>query len=67
LWLRAMKNRGVDIRGLYGYDSALLAATQRSDWLANHTEPPLQTTKGSVDHVEESIRSILDECCQPAH
>lgn len=65
-WLRAMKNRGVDIRKLYGYDSSLLAATQRSDWLAENTEPRLPATNASVDRVEERIRAILNGRCQPA-
>jgi hypothetical protein len=65
MWLRAMENRGIDIRDLYGYDTALLAATQRNGWLADHTEPRLDASSGSGDRVEEMMRSILAECCQP--
>jgi hypothetical protein len=67
LWLRAMKNRGVDIRSLYGYDTSLLTATQRTGWLAEHTEPRMHASNGSGDRVEEIMRSILVGCCQPAH
>ena len=28
-WLQAMKDRGIDIRGLYGYDASLLADTRK--------------------------------------
>jgi D-isomer specific 2-hydroxyacid dehydrogenase-like protein len=59
LWLQAMKKRGIDIRSLYGYDTSLLAATQRSGWFAEHTEPRPQATDGSGDRVEEMMRSIL--------
>ena len=38
-WQLALKNRGIDIRELYGYDPALLAATQCTDWLADNSEP----------------------------
>jgi hypothetical protein len=65
-WLRAMKTRGVDIREVYGYDTTLLAETHHNDWLAEHTEPRLQTNNGSVDRVEETVKSMLAECCQPA-
>jgi hypothetical protein len=66
LWLRAMKTRGIDIHGLYGYDTSLLAATQRSGWLAEHTEPRRHGNDGAGDRVEEMMRSILGECCQSA-
>ena len=66
LWLGAMKTRGIDIRGLYGYDTSLLAATQRSGWLAEHTEPRRHGNDGAGDRVEEMMRSILGECCQSA-
>jgi hypothetical protein len=66
LWLRAMKNRGIDIRGLYGYDTSLLAATQRNGWLAEHTEPRVHAGDVSGERIEEMMRSIVGECCQPA-
>jgi hypothetical protein len=66
LWLRAMQNRGIDIQALYGYDDALLAATQRNGWLAEQTEPRLETGNKRVDAVEDRIRSILDGCYRPA-
>jgi hypothetical protein len=67
LWVRALTNRGVDIRELYGYDPSLLAAMQSSDWLARNTEPRLPAGNASGDRVEEMMRSILNGCCQPAH
>jgi hypothetical protein len=65
MWLRAMENRGIDIRDLYGYDTALLAATQRKGWLANNTEPRLNAGSESSDPVEERMRSILAGCYRP--
>jgi hypothetical protein len=65
-WLRAMQNRGIDVRTMYGYDPSLLAATHRSDWLADNTEPPLQAGKGLTGRIEERMRFILDDCCGPA-
>lgn len=66
MWLHAMKNRRVDIRHLYGYDESLLAAAQHKDWMARNTEPRLESRNGAADHVEETMRSILDSFCQPA-
>jgi hypothetical protein len=65
LWLRAMKNRGVDIRSLYGYDASLLAATQQNGWLAANTEPRPHANNGSGDVVEEMMQSILRPNHQP--
>jgi D-isomer specific 2-hydroxyacid dehydrogenase, NAD binding domain len=65
-WLTAMKNRGVDIRKLYGYDPSLIAATERPDWLADNTQPRLQADSKSEKRVEEVMRSILRGCGQPA-
>ena len=65
MWLRAMENRGIDIRDLYGYDTSLLAATQRNGWLANNTEPRFDAGNESGDRVEERMRSILAACCRP--
>src|SRR5688572_33491957 len=31
VWCSAMKNRGIDIRSIYGYDAALLAATRSEE------------------------------------
>lgn len=61
LWLRAMENRGVDVQRLYGYDENLLAKTQRNEWLADHSEPRLPANNGSIDRVEETMRSMLAE------
>lgn len=67
LWCSAMKSRGIDIRSIYGYDAALLAATQRNDWFAEHTEPRPVAGRGSDDRVEEVMRSMLYAEYQPVH
>lgn len=66
VWCSAMKNRGIDIRSIYGYDAALLAATQRDDWFAEYTEPRSVAGRGSDDRVEEMMRSMLFADYQPA-
>ena len=66
-WRWAMKNRGIDIRSIYGYDAALLAAIERDDWFVDNTEPRSTANGGSNDRAEEMMRSILDACYQPAH
>lgn len=66
LWRWAMKNRAINILELYGYDLALLAAIHRTDWIAANTEPLGLADKGAEDPVEQPIKAILDECCQPA-
>ena len=65
-WCWAMKNRGIDIRSIYGYDPALLAATQCVEWFAEKTEPRTATV-GMDDLVEQMMRSILDRHYQLAH
>ena len=65
-WQLALKNRGIDIRELYGYDPALLAATQCTDWLADNSEPRSPLNTASVQRVENAIRVMLDQCCQQA-
>ena len=67
LWRRAMNDRGIDIRSIYGYDAALLAATQRNDWFEEHTEPRSFAGRGSEDRVEEMMRSMLYADYQPVH
>jgi hypothetical protein len=59
-WRWAMKNRGIDIPSIYGYDPALLAAIQRDDWFVDNTEPRPSANGGSNDRTEEMMRSILD-------
>lgn len=66
-WRIALNDRGIDIRGLYGYDPALLAAMQRTDWLADNSEPRSLFSAAADDRVEDAIRVILDQCCQQAH
>jgi hypothetical protein len=65
IWYWAMKNRGIDIRSIYGYDPALLAATQCIDWFAEKTEPAL--IGGLEDRIERRMKSILDCHYQRAH
>lgn len=65
LWRRAMTDRGIDIRSIYGYDATLLAATQRNDWFADHTEPRSIDRRGSDDRLEEMMRSMLYADYQP--
>src|SRR5688572_29271074 len=66
-WQLALKNRGIDIRELYAYDPALLAATQRTDWLADNSEPRSLLNTASVHRVENAMRVMLEQCCRQAH
>lgn len=65
-WHWAMKNRGIDIQSVYGYDATLLAATQRDDWFVNNTEPHRSANRESDDRAEEMMRSMLEAYYQPA-
>ena len=65
-WRWAMKNRGIDIRSVYGYDPALLAAIESNNWIADNTEPRSASMLESDYLVEEMMRSMLDGHSQPA-
>jgi hypothetical protein len=66
-WCWAMKNRGIDIRSIYGYDATLLSATQRTEWFVDNTEPCSPANTESDDRVEEMMRFMLDAHYRPAH
>jgi D-isomer specific 2-hydroxyacid dehydrogenase, NAD binding domain len=47
-WLTGMKDRGIGITELFGYDSATLNAARHKCWLRQHTEP----------HEDERVKTI---------
>lgn len=59
-WLRAMKDHGIDVREIYGYDQALLAATKRRNWFAEHSEPGSQNGDGSISRLEQLMSGMVD-------
>jgi D-isomer specific 2-hydroxyacid dehydrogenase, NAD binding domain len=65
VWLDAMQCRGIDIRKLYGYDLAQLAATYEDDWFDEYSEPG-PAADGSSERVEALARSIAEQCLQAA-
>ena len=65
-WQRAMTNRGINIVELFGYDTSMLAAAQRSDWFADHSEPRWHASTRSDNRAEETMKTILANCCRPA-
>lgn len=67
MWVWALKNRGIDILNLYNYDLALLTATQHSGWFVENTEPRSIPGPGPGERVEDMMKAIVAECCQPAH
>ena len=65
LWLETMEYRGINIRKLYGYEPALLDATNDDEWFAAYSEPG-PAADGSSELVETITRSILDQWLQAA-
>lgn len=59
-WRWALKNRGIDIRSVYGYDPALLAAMEGTNWIADNTEPRSTSIFASDELVEGMMRFMLD-------
>lgn len=59
LWLEAINSHGIDIREVYGYDPALLAAAKESSWFIENTEPRANSNEESLTDVEEMMRGIV--------
>ncbi len=51
-WLRTMKEQGVNVNELFGYDAELRKAARRDDWFTKHTEPP-ECGLDNIDRVVE--------------
>ncbi len=65
-WLSAMKEHSIDVREIYGYDPALLAAAKHSNWFAEHSEPRLRHGNGSISGLEALMGRMVDPHLQAA-
>lgn len=65
-WLRAMEDQGIDVREIYGYDPALLAATKRTSWFAEHSEPGSRHGVGSISSLEQLMGRMVDHRARAA-
>ena len=58
-WLKAMKDRGVNIIETFGYDAELLAATQHDDWFSQNSEPHEDELSEIDREVENRITEFI--------
>ena len=65
-WLSAMESQGIDVREIYGYDPALIEATKRVGWFAEHSEPAARQDDGSINRLEELMSRMVDPHVQAA-
>jgi hypothetical protein len=65
-WLSAMKDHGIDVREIYGYDPAVLEAAKRDSWFADHSEPCFRRHNGSISRLEAFMSRMMDHYLQVA-
>jgi hypothetical protein len=63
-WLRAMRDRGIDVRKRYGYDPAMLRAAKHNRWFVDNTEPNPGAGYEPRSGIEDVMRHIVNNCPQ---
>jgi hypothetical protein len=58
-WVRAMKDRAIDIANRVGYDPDLLSAVRHDDWFVENTEPYPRERYKPVEAVEELMNQFI--------
>ena len=58
-WLRAMRDRSIDVRERYGYDSEIFRAASYSKWFVDNTEPHPDSGYEPASRTEEVMRQIF--------
>jgi len=58
-WLKAMRDRSIDVRERYGYDSEIFRAASCSKWFVDNTEPHLDSSYEPASRTEEVMREIF--------
>ena len=58
-WVRAMKDRKIDITELFGYDPGMLSAAQHDDWFIENTEPRPGEHYKPVKEIEEMMGQFV--------
>jgi hypothetical protein len=62
-WVRAMKDRMIDITELFGHDLATLSSTQHEDWFVASTEPHPGLDYKPVQELEEMMDQFIRLGC----
>ena len=58
-WVRAMKDRMIDITSCFDYDQDLLPATRPDNWFVENSEPRPGTNYTSAQAIEEMMDQLL--------
>jgi hypothetical protein len=62
-WVRAMKDRMIDITELFGHDPGMLSAAQHDDWFIANTEPHVGEHYSPVKTIEERMDQFICKGC----
>jgi hypothetical protein len=62
-WVRAMKDRMIDITELFGHDLGMLSAARHDDWFIGNTEPHPSKHYRPVKVIEEMMGQLLCQGC----
>jgi D-isomer specific 2-hydroxyacid dehydrogenase-like protein len=62
-WVRAMKDRMINITELFGHDPDMLSAAQHDDWFIANTEPHPSEHYSPVKAVEERMDEFICKDC----
>jgi hypothetical protein len=65
-WLRAMRDRHVDVGKVYGYDPAMLEATKQSSWFVDSPEGELGKRYEASRETEDVMKFIIDSGSRPS-
>ena len=62
-WIKAMKDRMIDITELFGHDPVMLSAAQHDDWFIANTEPHPSENYRPVKVVEDRLNEFICRGC----
>ena len=62
-WVRAMKDRMIDITKFFGHDLGMLSAAQHDDWFIRNTEPHPGRHYRPVKAIEEMMDQFICQGC----
>ncbi|HEX6719198.1 MAG TPA: NAD(P)-dependent oxidoreductase [Pyrinomonadaceae bacterium] len=62
-WVKAMKERQIDIIGVFGYDSALLNSIRNDTWFIENSEPHPGDHYTPLVELEEKMEQFVSQKC----
>ena len=62
-WVKAMKDRMINITEVFGHDQGMLSAAQHDDWFIANTEPHPSENYSPVKTIEEKMDQLIYKGC----